>query len=90
MVKSDRGQAVAHTGFGQQMPGFGRVALDLGPQLPHVQTQIVGVLSKFVPPDIGQQLPVCDHTPSTANQPRQQIEFGRGLVQGFALSLIHI
>ena len=70
-VGSGRGQPVAHAGLDQQVARLGRVALDLGPQLAHVEAQVMRELGELGPPHIGQQLPVRHNAARAAHQARQ-------------------
>ena len=57
-------QAVAHAGLGQQHLRVGRLGLELGPQLRHVQAQVVRVVGELRAPHVGQQLAVVTTCPA--------------------------
>lgn len=49
-------QTVPHARFGQQMAWLSRFALNLGPQLGHVEAKVMGVLGEIGSPHIALSL----------------------------------
>ena len=54
-----------------------RIGLQLLPQVPHINAQIVAVLHRIRPPDLIEQLPLGQHLAGIIEQYRQQAKFNR-------------
>src|SRR6185312_5616559 len=70
-------QPVAHRRFRQQVPGLRRIELQLLPQMPHVNAQVVALFGMRRPPDFAQELAVRQHAAHVGDQHQQQAVFDR-------------
>jgi hypothetical protein len=61
-------QAVAYTGFCEQISGTGRIGFQLVAKLPHVNSQVVAMFDMGSPPNLFEQLPVSDDESGVAYQ----------------------
>lgn len=78
-------QTVTHARFGKQMAWLSRFALNLGPQLGHVEAKVVGVVGEVGSPHLTQELLVCDNLAGAARQASQEFVFGRSQTDRFPL-----
>ena len=70
-------EAVANTGFIQQILGLIGVTLEFLAQQTHVDPQILDVIGVVRPPHLRQNRLMCQHPTGTCGEIGQQFEFGR-------------
>ena len=75
---------VADAGFREQMYRLGRIRLQLLPQVPHIDPQIVAVFNGVWSPHLAQQLPLGQHFARVVQQRRQQTKLYRRKVHFLA------
>src|SRR5687768_14475586 len=69
-------ESVAHTGFRVQVPGLGRIPLQLSPQLGYVDAQVLRFLRVCLPPDLSEDLLLAHELPLITDQQLQDVPFG--------------